>query len=135
MFALEQTPRPKPVRLHANGRVSDHAMSCDHRAGLSGARILVVEDDAIQGMALCADLGRTGIDVVGPAGTPAQALRLVEMALRDGGLSAAVLDVNLCGTSVLPVADVLTALGVPFLSPPATAMASELTYIAPCRCL
>jgi DNA-binding response OmpR family regulator len=42
-------------------------------------------------------------------------LQLIEWAARDGGLSAAVLDINLEGTAVSPVADRLAALGVPFV--------------------
>ncbi|MBD0274071.1 MAG: response regulator, partial [Acetobacteraceae bacterium] len=43
------------------------------------------------------------------------ALRLVEAAAADGGISAAVLDISLDGRHVGPVADRLAALGVPFL--------------------
>jgi DNA-binding response OmpR family regulator len=49
------------------------------------------------------------------AATVAEALRLVDQAAHDGGLSAAVLDINLGGEAVLPVADVLARLGVPFV--------------------
>ena len=42
-------------------------------------------------------------------------LRLVEAVAADGGISAAVLDINLDGKHVASVADRLAALGVPFL--------------------
>ncbi|HYI85448.1 MAG TPA: hypothetical protein VEX11_19865 [Acetobacteraceae bacterium] len=53
--------------------------------------------------------------VLGPAPSVGDALRLAEAAAADGGLSAAVLDINLEGQRVWPVADRLAALGVPFL--------------------
>ena len=52
---------------------------------------------------------------MGPVPTVGDALRLVEAAAADGGISAAVLDINLDGRHVAPVADRLAALGVPFL--------------------
>jgi hypothetical protein len=56
-----------------------------------------------------------GAEVVGPAGSVSDALQLVGVAASEGGLSAAVLDINLEGEAVKPVADILAALGVPFL--------------------
>ncbi|WP_236552439.1 response regulator [Belnapia sp. F-4-1] len=56
-----------------------------------------------------------GASVVGPVGSVDDALALVERAACDGGLSAAVLDINLGGAMVSPVADRLAALNVPFL--------------------
>ncbi|HYF06731.1 MAG TPA: hypothetical protein VD970_03860 [Acetobacteraceae bacterium] len=86
-------------------------MACD----LSGARILVVEDDGIQAMTLCADLEESGAQVLGPAASAEKAVELVKAVASAGGISAAVLDVKLrCGTS-LPVADALDVLDVPFI--------------------
>lgn len=92
-------------------------MSRDHdqRPLLAGARILVAEDDAIQGMAICADLQTAGAKVIGPARSADQALHILAAAVQDGGLNAAVLDIDLRGKSVLPVADFLAALCVPFV--------------------
>jgi DNA-binding response OmpR family regulator len=56
-----------------------------------------------------------GAEVVGPAASVDDALRLIDEAQVDGALDAAVLDLNLDGSSALPVADRLCALGVPFL--------------------
>ena len=56
-----------------------------------------------------------GAEVIGPACSLDEALRLTEAAAADGGLSAAVLDINLAGEAVWPVADRLAALGVPFV--------------------
>src|SRR3954466_1065164 len=88
----------------------------DDGAGLLGARrVLVVEDEAIVAMLVEDKLAEAGAMVLGPAGSVAEALRLIEAAATDGGLSGAVLDINLDGIGVAPVADRLAALGVPFL--------------------
>ncbi len=83
-------------------------------AGLSGKRVLVVEDEALVSMLVEDELRDAGATVLGPAACVADALRLVEAAAADGGISAAVLDINLDGRRVEPVADRLAALGVPF---------------------
>ena len=85
-------------------------------AALTGKRVLVVEDEALVAMLVADELRGAGAEVVGPAPSVADALRLVEAAAAaDGGISAAVLDINLDGRHVRPVADRLAALGVPFL--------------------
>ena len=87
----------------------------ERRAELTGKRVLVVEDEAPVSMLVEDELRAAGAEVVGPAPSVDDALRLVEAAAADGGLSAAVLDINLAGQHVTPVADRLAALGVSFL--------------------
>lgn len=77
---------------------------------LAGARILVVDDEPLVAMLVEDLLLELGCEVVGPASTVAGALALVAA----GGLSGALLDVNLAGELVYPVADALRAVGVPF---------------------
>ncbi|MGF1627658.1 MAG: response regulator [Alphaproteobacteria bacterium] len=78
-----------------------------------GKRLLVVEDEYLVATDLACALEAMGVMVVGPAGTVEDALDLVES---DGGrLDGAVLDINLRGERVYPVADALTARGVPFV--------------------
>ena len=89
--------------------------SDDHRRMLHGRRVLVVEDEALIGMLLEDGLLEAGAEVVGPACSVKEALELIDQAAADGGLSAAVLDINLEGEAVSPVADHLAALGVPFV--------------------
>jgi CheY-like chemotaxis protein len=84
-------------------------------AKLTGKRVLVVEDEALVAMLIEDGLLDAGASVVGPVGSVDEALALVERAACDGGLNAAVLDINLDGMAVSPVADRLAALGVPFL--------------------
>lgn len=86
------------------------------RNALRGKRILVVEDEALVAMLVEDGLADAGAEVVGPAYSVDQALELVERSVvSDGGLYAAVLDINLHGTAVSPVADRLAALGVPII--------------------
>jgi CheY-like chemotaxis protein len=87
----------------------------DRRAALGGKRLLIVEDEILVSMLVQDELRDTGAEVVGPAASVGDAMQLVEAAMADGGLSAAVLDINLNGEHVGPVADTLAALGVPFV--------------------
>lgn len=73
--------------------------------------ILVVEDEVIIAMDLRRRLEEHGFRVLGPAPTVAVALDLLEKAAPD----LALLDVNLRGQMVTPVADRLQARGVPFI--------------------
>jgi CheY-like chemotaxis protein len=75
--------------------------------------ILVVDDESMIAMFLEDMLLDLGCTVVGPAGAVASALALIEA----GGqtLDGALLDVNLRGELVYPVADALTRLNVPFV--------------------
>lgn len=82
---------------------------------LRGRRVLVVEDEALVAMLMEDGLADAGADVVGPACCIDEALGFIERAACDGGLNAAVLDINVEGAAVLPVADRLATLGVPFL--------------------
>ena len=87
----------------------------DRRSALGGKRVLLVEDNAVVAMLVEDELLGAGAEVVGPAGCVGGALRLVEEAVRDRGLSAAVLDIDLDGRHVAPVADRLAGLAGPFL--------------------
>ena len=77
--------------------------------------VLVVEDEAMVAMLIEDGLLDAGAKVIGPAASVAEALQLIDTAMADGGLSAAVLDINLCGETVTPVAERLASLDVPFL--------------------
>jgi CheY-like chemotaxis protein len=79
---------------------------------LSGKSILVVEDDYLEASELKHRLTEAGINVVGPAPNVEQALELITT---TEALAGAVLDINLSGEMVFPVADELERLGVPFI--------------------
>lgn len=78
---------------------------------LTGLRILVVEDEFLVAVALEDDLRQAGASVVGPCADLASALLIAERESFD----LALLDVNLSGTMVYPLADVLLARRLPFL--------------------
>ena len=82
---------------------------------LKDKRILVVEDEALVAMLVEDALLDAGANIVGPACTVYDALRLIDEAKVNGVIDAVVLDLNLAGETALPVADKLAAFGVPFL--------------------
>jgi len=77
---------------------------------LAGLRVLVVEDEGPVAMLVETMLEDLGCAVVLSAASIREALELV----RRGGFDVALLDVNLAGEKVFPVADELRRLGVPF---------------------
>jgi CheY-like chemotaxis protein len=79
---------------------------------LAGRRILVVEDEYLIMTDIASGLEQAGAEVVGPAATVDDALRLVRDASR---IDAAILDINLRGVMAFPVADALADRGVPFV--------------------
>ena len=81
-------------------------------AALAGLRMLIVEDEAMVAMMLEDQLMEMGCVVVGVAGTVSEGLAKIENA---DELDAAVLDVNLGGEKVFPVAEKLAERGVPFI--------------------
>ena len=74
-------------------------------------RVLVVEDEAMVSMMLEDMLSELGCRVVGPAASLSSGLKLAASAEVEG----AVLDVNLAGEKVFPIADILATRGVPFV--------------------
>ncbi|WP_189455216.1 response regulator [Cognatilysobacter bugurensis] len=79
---------------------------------LDGLRLLLVEDEYVLALGITDVLVDAGADVLGPVGSVSDALSLVEQIPE---IDAAVLDVNLAGETIYPVADALQARGVPFL--------------------
>ena len=78
---------------------------------LSGARILVVEDDFLISTELDLILADAGATVLGPCRTLAQA----ERAIADNSISAAILDFRLGDATALPLAAQLNRHGIPFV--------------------
>lgn len=72
--------------------------------------VFVLEDEALIAMEIEAMLRAAGYRVVGPATSIAEAMQICE-ALTDG---CALLDVNLDGAAVTPVARLLAERGIPF---------------------
>jgi DNA-binding response OmpR family regulator len=76
-----------------------------------GRRVLVVEDEFLVSLATTDFLESIGCEIVGPAARPAEAIELVQSELLD----AAVLDIDVAGEMIWPVAAELQHRGVPFL--------------------
>jgi DNA-binding response OmpR family regulator len=79
-------------------------------AKLAGMRVLVVEDEMMVSMLIEDMLSDLGCKVVGPASRLEEAIALVE----SHEIDCAVLDVNLGGQPIFPLADILRAKGAPF---------------------
>lgn len=78
---------------------------------LAGHRILIVEDEYYLADDLRAALSQQGATIVGPASTVARARQLID----DGAPDFAILDINLKGELIFPLADDLRRRGIPFL--------------------
>ena len=78
---------------------------------LAGLRVLVVEDEMLVSLLIEDLLADEHCVLVGPFDRLADALA----AARSEPLDLAVLDVNVAGLKVYPVAEVLAARGIPFL--------------------
>ncbi|MDG5493656.1 MULTISPECIES: response regulator [Azospirillaceae] len=76
-----------------------------------GKNILIVEDEFLIAIHAAEVMEGLGFCVVGPVATIEQALEL----LREGAFDGAILDVNLSGTLVFPVAEALVDRGIPFI--------------------
>ena len=74
-------------------------------------RLLVVEDEYLNRMLLEDMLADLGYDVAAAVGTIAEASELAA----SGDFNAAILDVNLDGQEIYPVAEILAKRGLPFV--------------------
>ena len=75
------------------------------------SRVLVVEDEAMIAMLVEDMIADFGSEVVGPVSRFEDALRLSQNAEID----AAILDINVDGAVIFPVADVLQGRGIPII--------------------
>jgi CheY-like chemotaxis protein len=94
--------RPNPKHAGARGQFK-------FRLGRNGGNVLLVEDESMVAMMVEEVLSELGLRVIGPYGSIQEALR----AVKEISVDAAVLDINLDGQSVYPVADLLIEKGVP----------------------
>jgi CheY-like chemotaxis protein len=83
----------------------------EQKVELSGMRILVVEDEPLLAMASADLLTDSGCTVAGPVSTVEQGMQLIDQEEIDG----AMLDINLRGEMVFPLADVLAERSIPFV--------------------
>ena len=78
---------------------------------LSGARVLVVEDEYYLADDLARTLTKAGAEVVGPVATVVDA----EAKVSEGGFNCAIIDMNLRGDFSFAIAERLGETGVPFI--------------------
>jgi PAS domain S-box-containing protein len=102
--------RPETVPEAPVARIAEPIRTPRTRTDLKGARVLIVEDAVLLALELETGLADAGAEVIGPAYELEEA-----MALLDREIDAAVLDANLNGRSVTPVAEVLASRGIPFV--------------------
>jgi DNA-binding NtrC family response regulator len=83
-----------------------------HDSGRGPLSVFVVEDEALVALNLEDMLADLGCSIVGPAMRVDRARAMIE-----GGMSAdvAILDVNVAGEQVFPIAEMLAARGVPIV--------------------
>lgn len=79
---------------------------------LAGRRLLIAEDEYVLAAELCTELSRAGATIIGPVGRLQQAFDIVEA---EEHIDGAVLDINLKGEPVFPLADLLIKRGVPII--------------------
>lgn len=82
---------------------------------LEGFTILVVEDEPLIALDIATILEDAGAGVIGPFGTLASAVAVIEQYDHSAPLSGAVLDVNLGKDTSVPIARLLHARGIPFV--------------------
>ena len=83
----------------------------DEGSSTAPLKILVVEDEVLVALMISEMLNELGCVVAGSAGTVRDALALAQSSDLDG----AILDLNLGGEPVYPVAEALSSKGVPFV--------------------
>lgn len=101
---VEETPAPTVAGSSAGDMT--HTMA----AKIKDLRVMIVEDSLLLSLELESGLTEAGAKVVAQAADLQEALGMVEQSF-----DAAVLDCNLNGVSVAPVAEALAALGKPFI--------------------
>jgi PAS domain S-box-containing protein len=78
---------------------------------IDGRKLLLVEDEALVGMMMKDVLSDLGFAVIGPITGITRALAIA----RDANIGGAILDINLGGEPIYPVADALASRDIPFV--------------------
>jgi len=87
-------------------------LSPAQNSALAGLRVFIMEDEALVVVNLEDMLDELGCTVVGPAMRIEQAEGMIEQAY---GADIAILDVNISGKPVFPIAELLAERGVPMI--------------------
>ena len=110
--ALADAPPVEPAEA-APERIVETVVAADENVrpgAIAGLKVLIVEDSLLLALELEAGLEDAGVEVVGCAAELSEALSMVEM-----DFDVAVLDADLNGQSVAPVAEILRSIGRPFV--------------------
>lgn len=91
--------------------VRQNSTAMNDGGGLKGLRLLIVEDEALVAMMIQDVICDAGAEVVGPAAN----IDMAMAALCSQAVDGAILDVNLSGQRIDPVADALRARKIPFV--------------------
>ena len=118
------TPQGEVLSLASTGAGNGGRMG----ERLLGKRVLIVEDEALLALELELAFVDEGAEIVGPALSLSHGVTLVEAAPE---IDCAVLDVDLGGRDVFPIAHALEQRGIPFIFHTAHARASTLTTLFP----
>jgi two-component sensor histidine kinase/DNA-binding response OmpR family regulator len=110
LHCVLRVPHHSLVRANGHARQRGGATEATASEGASSRRVLLVEDEALVAMMMNDLLEELDFAVVGPKQNLDEALS----AVKSERLDAAILDVNVAGQTVYPVAAVLSARGVPF---------------------
>jgi PAS domain S-box-containing protein len=110
-FSVPQGDKKDPGYGSARRAAEKDGVAADPNFSISGNRVMVVEDEALVAMVVTESLTTLGCTVVGPFSRCSDAMGAIEA----DEIDAAILDVNLDGEMVYPLADVLAARGVPFI--------------------
>ena len=107
---------PRGDKIEPLARVSAHRMAVDVKPALplqleTGNRLLLVEDEILVAMMMRDILTDLGFTVVGPFSRLSEAM----VAAVHESIDAGIIDINLGGEFVYPVADVLAARKLPFV--------------------
>jgi CheY-like chemotaxis protein len=121
------------ARLAAGGQAPGRSGASAAPSGspgerLLGLRILVVEDEGLLALELQLAFEDEGAEVVGPVQSLARALETVTA---DTAIDLAILDVDLAGENVYPVAELLAQRSVPFAFHTGHASRAELSALFP----
>ncbi len=121
---------PRFAAPERHGRASAKPDSRGLQPGerLLGKRVLIVEDEALLALELQLAFEDEGAEVIGPALTLATARQTVAHARE---IDLAVLDVDLAGEEVYPIAELLLQRGVPFLFHTGHGSRSQLDSLFP----
>ena len=110
---LREVHQPESAKEALKDALSKVATAVESKPtdSLAGRRVLVVEDEPLVGMDIVAVLENAGAIVVGPVGSLDQAIETIERDVFD----CALVDANLHGLPIDPVAAALTRRDVPFI--------------------